>query len=398
MSSVSKGAEFEVEIASILSAKGYSVKHNVNMVGRSGATHQIDVLAEYQCPLHTDTIIIEAKNHDSNINKDTVMKLANIQQDLSVGNAILATTSDFTIGARQTAAQYKNLNLWNGSQIIEMLPTDSNRTNVESVGTARFVHSVFSRQTIEAEASTYARKKSSGGFFSRATHEEAVHDIQEVLYPYYEASVKAHVRQKEKTGFFSKETVTRTLQHSVSVDGVTGELVDFSDPEPYVYAYMHHLTVDEIDVLALCNRNRKIKRQNAVVTGLPANKVKTILTNLEANGLIRRVSDRPVTYKIAVPFPRRPDDVAGLAERYSSVITDKDPGFDKVGTEINPHEIGENLGKYWDGCVVGSTRLVWYPYYKVTYKRSDGSKSVNILDGMTGERRTHLEGFVVLRD
>ena len=161
---------------------------------------------------------------------------------------------------------------------------------------------------------------------------------------------------------------------------------------------MHHLTVDEIDVLALCNRNRKIKRQNAVVTGLPANKVKTILTNLEANGLIRRVSDRPVTYKIAVPFPRRPDDVAGLAERYSSVITDKDPGFDKVGTEINPHEIGENLGKYWDGCVVGSTRLVWYPYYKVTYKRSDGSKSVNILDGMTGERRTHLEGFVVLRD
>ena len=98
MSSVDKGTKFELVVADILRANGYSVKHNVNMTGRSEAVHQIDVLAEYQCPLHSDTIIVEAKDHDSNISNDIVMKLANIQQDLAVGNAILATTSDFTIG------------------------------------------------------------------------------------------------------------------------------------------------------------------------------------------------------------------------------------------------------------------------------------------------------------
>ena len=111
MSSVDRGTKFELAVADILRAKGYSVEHNVNMTGRSGAVHQIDVLAEYQCPLHRDTVIVETKDHGSNISKDTVMKLASIQQDLSVGNAILATTSDFTIGARKTATQYKNLNL-----------------------------------------------------------------------------------------------------------------------------------------------------------------------------------------------------------------------------------------------------------------------------------------------
>ena len=93
-----RGTKFELAVADILRAKGYSVEHNVNMTGRSGAVHQIDVLAEYQCPLHRDTVIVETKDHGSNISKDTVMKLASIQQDLSVGNAILATTSDFTIG------------------------------------------------------------------------------------------------------------------------------------------------------------------------------------------------------------------------------------------------------------------------------------------------------------
>ena len=63
MSSVDRGTKFELTVAGILHAKGYSVKHNVNMIGKSGAAHQIDVLAEYKCPLHTDRIIVETKNY-----------------------------------------------------------------------------------------------------------------------------------------------------------------------------------------------------------------------------------------------------------------------------------------------------------------------------------------------
>ena len=39
-----RGTKFELAVADILRAKGYSVEHNVNMTGRSGAVHQIDVL------------------------------------------------------------------------------------------------------------------------------------------------------------------------------------------------------------------------------------------------------------------------------------------------------------------------------------------------------------------
>ena len=398
MSSVDKGTEFELEVAHILRAWGYSVKHNVTMIGKSGAAHQIDVLAEYLCPLHTDTIIVEAKNYGSNVSKDTVMKLVSIQQDLAVGNAILATTSDFTIGARQTAAQYKNLNLWSGSKIMEMLPTEDVQATVESVGGSKFIRAAGSKQVVEHEASAHARKRSSGGWFSHNTHEETVHDVLELSYPYYEVLVKTRVHQKERRGLFSKETVTRTIRHAVAVDGVTGELVDFGSAASYEYAYLRQLASDDIAVLASCSSAGKLKRQNAVVTGLPANKVKTILTRLEAIGLIRRVNNRPVTYKIAVPFPHRPDDVAGPTERHANSITDDDPGYAKVETVISPHEIEEILGEFWGECAVESTTLLWYPYYKVTYMRSDRSMSVSVLDGMTGERQPHLEKSTHMHD
>ena len=393
MSSVDRGTKFELTVAGILHAKGYSAKHNVNMIGKSGAAHQIDVLAEYKCPLHTDRIIVETKNYGSNVNKDTVMKLVSIQQDLSVGNAILATASDFTIGARQTAAQYKNLNLWTGDKIMEMLPAAGTPTGVQPVGDTKFVCTRVTKHAVSHEAAAHAKKRSSGGWFSRNVNEESVHHIREVSYPYYEVLVKTRVEQKEKTGMFSKETVTRTIQHAVAIDGVTGELVDFrsATSDVYAYAYIRRLVPDEIDVLLFCSVAGKLKRQNAAVAGLPANKVKTILTRLEAIGLIRRVNDRPVTYKMAVPFPRRPDDITGPKERCANYITDKDPGFDKVETGINPHEIEGILGKCWAGCTVDSTALIWYPYYQVTYKRNDGSKSVSVIDGMTGERQPHLE-------
>jgi Holliday junction resolvase len=84
LSFIEKGIGFELKLAELFKQKGYHVTHNIKMKGRSGAEHQIDVLAQYSTPLHTSTIIIEAKSHQNNIDKDTVMKLIQIQQDLSV--------------------------------------------------------------------------------------------------------------------------------------------------------------------------------------------------------------------------------------------------------------------------------------------------------------------------
>ena len=91
-----KGLGLELKIAELFKKNGYDVTHNIRMKGKSGTEHQIDVFAQYKAPLHTTTVIIEAKSYESNIDKEIIMKLVQIQQDLSIDRAIVVTTSDFT--------------------------------------------------------------------------------------------------------------------------------------------------------------------------------------------------------------------------------------------------------------------------------------------------------------
>ncbi|MCD6126578.1 MAG: restriction endonuclease, partial [Thaumarchaeota archaeon] len=70
MSSYERGLALEELVAKIFRAKGYDVKHNIKLMGRSGVEHQIDVYAEYKAPLHTSRIVVECKSYDKPIDKD----------------------------------------------------------------------------------------------------------------------------------------------------------------------------------------------------------------------------------------------------------------------------------------------------------------------------------------
>ena len=73
MSALEKGTGFELKLAELFKNNGYLVTHNVKLTGKSGATHQIDILAQFKAPLHTSTVIIEAKSYSANIDKDIIM-------------------------------------------------------------------------------------------------------------------------------------------------------------------------------------------------------------------------------------------------------------------------------------------------------------------------------------
>ena len=88
-----KGLAFELKLTELFKKMGYDVIHNVKKVGRSGAEHQIDVWVEYRCPLHTSKVIIEAKSYDKPIDKDRIMKLVQIVDDLGADRGIIVTTS-----------------------------------------------------------------------------------------------------------------------------------------------------------------------------------------------------------------------------------------------------------------------------------------------------------------
>ena len=54
-----KGTELEQKIADVFAANGYRVQTNVTREGRSGATHEIDVLAEKTDDLLTLSVAVE---------------------------------------------------------------------------------------------------------------------------------------------------------------------------------------------------------------------------------------------------------------------------------------------------------------------------------------------------
>lgn len=115
-----KGLALELKLHNLFKSKGYDVIHNVKKRGRSEAEHQIDVFAEYRCPLHTSQVIIEAKAYDSPINKDRIMKLIQIVDDLGVDRGIIITTSHFTPDAIKTAEGH-NATLWDRKHLVKLL-------------------------------------------------------------------------------------------------------------------------------------------------------------------------------------------------------------------------------------------------------------------------------------
>ncbi len=110
ISTFDKGLGFELKIAELFQNKGYDVVHNTKVKGRSGAEHQIDVLLKYRSPLHTSTIVVEAKSYEMPVDKDRVMKLIQIVDDIGADRGIIITTSSYTPSAIKTAEK-RNIEL-----------------------------------------------------------------------------------------------------------------------------------------------------------------------------------------------------------------------------------------------------------------------------------------------
>jgi hypothetical protein len=64
LSTYDKGLKLELALKDLFESKNYRVSHNIRITGRSGTDHQIDLLLEYDAPLHTSKIIVEAKHYE----------------------------------------------------------------------------------------------------------------------------------------------------------------------------------------------------------------------------------------------------------------------------------------------------------------------------------------------
>lgn len=393
-----KGIGLELKIAELFKKNGYTVTHNVKMQGKSGAEHQIDVYAEYKAPLHTTKLIVEAKSYQSNIDKEIVMKLIQIQQDLSVDRAILVTTSEFTPGTIQTASQYHNLELWDRSKIasllgeVQLLDTSDGLDKV-TTASSKAIEATLSLDDMKKYATESIEKKAKGGFLGKGKIVETLVGIRKLFYPYYDAEIDATVKAVEKTGLFSKDTVTKTVRSRISVDAITGSLVDTDEHGiSYRYSFLSRLDNDEINLLYLVSHWKTFGIESVYQLGLSDGKSRKLVKGLVGRGLLTQLNTRPVTYGLSVSYPTNPTNLVSIITKYTPrdiSVQDK-----KIDAVVQPASVITAFAHYWVSCKVLSVDSIHYPYYVVEYQRGDHSRRTEVIDGMTGERNEYLESII----
>lgn len=110
-----RGRELEDRVAAHLDAHGYRVRRNVVVVGRSGARHEVDVLAEKVDSLTTYRVAVECKAWRVPVGQDVVSKLAWVMSDLGLHKGIVVSLAGAERGAAQAAAGL-GIEIWGDGQ------------------------------------------------------------------------------------------------------------------------------------------------------------------------------------------------------------------------------------------------------------------------------------------
>jgi hypothetical protein len=150
-----KGGELERRIAEVFASKGYRVQTNVVREGRSGATHEVDVLAEKTDELLTMSVAIECKAWANPIEKDVIAKFNEVRRDLGIGHALVVSLNGARSGAH-TLARDLGVIVWGPDEIEPHFGKSSlvglqNRPMVEEVGFPRLLDAEDARRLIEKQ-------------------------------------------------------------------------------------------------------------------------------------------------------------------------------------------------------------------------------------------------------
>jgi hypothetical protein len=115
-----KGRELEQKIAAYLSHFGYTVATNVVVTGRSGASHELDVVGDKSDGLTSFRLIVECKAWTAPIDKEIVYKLGAVLADLGAAKGVIATLAGWTVQAEQAADQ-AHIELWGPAELASRL-------------------------------------------------------------------------------------------------------------------------------------------------------------------------------------------------------------------------------------------------------------------------------------
>jgi HJR/Mrr/RecB family endonuclease len=391
-----KGLAFEQRLARLFESKGYQVAHNVRLTGRSGAPHQIDVHARLVGPLHTSTLIVEAKSYRMNIDKDRVMKLIQIVDDVGADRGVIVTTSEFTTGAIKTAEGH-NIDLWGRQELarllgeVEISAVEEGLPRELNVAT-RCVMAGLNIDEVRARLEAAVSKKAKGGFLGAGKVIETLDGIKALHYPYYEVELEWATSAQQRVGLLKKESVQHIVNSKITVDAAVGVLVNVANTGiEYDYNYLAALDADEVRVLRAVGEVA-FNAGTLVGLGYSDGKAKKIINTLLVRGLAERTQSRPAIYKCKVLMPADPRAVCSISE-IKELDDVCEPQFQTYEGPIRePSAIFKAVESYWLGTDAKGASMVYYPYFLAGYRRADGSHRIEVIDAVTGTRNFSLEG------
>jgi Holliday junction resolvase len=168
-----KGRRLETEIARALAAGGYAARRNVIREGRSGARHEIDVLAEKGDGLTTFSVMVECKAWDRPIDKEVLAKAAFVAADVGADKAIVVALRGATGGATLSAAEL-GVELWGPEELARRLGD----VQVAALGAARAQTALgFAVAVDEARAARLAERQRGKGVLGLGAEDVAWFDL-----------------------------------------------------------------------------------------------------------------------------------------------------------------------------------------------------------------------------
>lgn len=387
-----KGLALELKLIELFKKMGYQVIHDAKKVGLSGAEHQIDVLAEYACPLHISKVVVEAKSYDKPINKDRIMKLMQIVADIGADRGIIVTTSYFTPEAIKTASGH-NVELWSREHLAKWLgeieiSASEKGLPLQVTVKERAVKLVLFIQEAEAIEKNALEQRAKGGLFRTAKIVETLDSITLQYLPYYEVEIQTSIAEEEKTGLLSKRTVQKTITAKVNFDAQKGDLTT-TTTEGIVspYPFLKHLEEEEIQVLKSMKEDKWYSSKNIAGIGISEGKARKIGSRLATVGAVKTgKGNRGVTiYQPTIAFPTDPRILKPISQASTVVEISKTEGA-FASPSIEASDIVKRIEAYWR-AKVNNISVLYYPFYVSKLSTQDGSQRTDLIDAVSGKLR-----------
>lgn len=130
-----RGRRLEDEAAEFFLRHGYEVARNRVLVGRSGAGHEVDVVAERGDELTTLRIAVECKAWAGPVPKEVVAKLDFIVRDIGFDRGVVVCPAGATHGARAAATEL-GVEIWGPRELRGRLSAPGLAAPAPSAGEA----------------------------------------------------------------------------------------------------------------------------------------------------------------------------------------------------------------------------------------------------------------------